>query len=91
MRLQKLGAVRHIGAQLVLVELGLERATVVVVTGIAADRKQSIRCQGKETFNRAAPCHVLDVGIEAAIFVHHQHRRERSVALGLHQVAAHLA
>ena len=82
-------AVQHVGAQLALVEAGLQRAAVIVVAGIAADGKQAVGRQRQKPFGRGAARHVLDVGIEPAILVDHQHDGKRPVALGLHQVAAH--
>ncbi len=89
MRLEKTRAVEHVGAQLGLVEAGLQRAALVVVAGIAADRKQSIRRQRQEALRGGAPRHVLDVGVESAVLVDHQHGGERPLSARLHQVAAH--
>ena len=83
-------AVQHVGAQLRLVELGLHRAPVVVVARIAAERRQAVGREREEALHRRAPRHVLDVRIQAAVLVDHQHRRQRPVARRLHQVAAHL-
>ena len=84
------GAVQHIGAQLGLVELRLQRAAIVVVAGITAERRQAIRRQREKTIHREPARDVLDVRVEPAVLVNHQHRRPGSVALRVHQVAAHL-
>ena len=90
MRLQEARAVEHVGAQLALVETGLQRPAVVVVAGVAADRGEAVGREGHEALDRGAARHVLDVGIEAAILVDHQHRRERPRPARLHEVPAHL-
>ena len=87
--LQESRAVQHVGAQLGGIEAGLQRAAVVVVAGIAADREQAVGREGEEAVECCAPRHVLDVGVEAAVLVNHQHRGERARARGLHQIAAH--
>ena len=87
--LQKPRAVEEIRAQLRLVEVALQRAAVVVVARIAADRKQAVRRERKKALDRGAAGDVLDVRIEAAVFVDDDHRRKRPHAHGLHEIAAH--
>ena len=91
MRLEKPGAVQHVGAQLALVETGLQRAAVVVIAGIAADREQAVRRQREKSLDCAAARHVLDVGVEAAVLVDHQDGGEGAVPGRLHEIAAHRA
>src|SRR5678815_153863 len=60
-------AVDHVGAQLCLIEARLKRAAIVVVTRIAADRRQSVRRKREEASDRCTARHILDVGIEPAV------------------------
>jgi len=46
--LRKARAVQHVRAQFALVETGLQRAAVIVVAGVAADRRQAV---GREARN----------------------------------------
>jgi hypothetical protein len=89
-RLQPLRAIEHVLAQLRLVELRLHRAPVVVISRIAAQGRQPIGREREESVHRRAPSHVLDVRIQPAVLVDHQHRRPRPVPRRLHQIAAHL-
>ena len=89
--LEKVGAVDHVLAQLLLIQGALHGAAVVVVAGVAADGGQSIGSQGHESRHRGSARNILDVGIETAVLVDYQNRREWAGADGLHQVAAHLA
>jgi hypothetical protein len=70
-------------------EPGLHGAAVVVVAGIAPDGLAPVRGQRQEALDGRAARHVLDVGVEAAVLVDDQHGRERALARGLHEVAAH--
>ena len=57
------------------VHLALHRATVVIVSGIPAERGQRVRTQRDEVGRREASYDVLDVRIQATVFVDDQHRR----------------
>ena len=56
---------------------GLERADhvarLVLVVGRAALRRQIVAAEGDEAFLGHAPRHVLDVRVEAAVLVDHEH------------------
>ena len=82
-------AVDHVLVEARRLEAPLQRAAVVVVAGVAADRRQSVRRQGEEAGDAGAPCDVLDVRVQAAVLVDDDHGRERPVARRLHQVPAH--
>ncbi len=88
--LQEVGAVQHVLPQLALIEAALQLAAVVVVAGIAADRREPVRRQRQEALHREPAGDVLDVGVQPPVLVHHQHDGKRPFARGLHQVAAHL-
>ncbi len=78
--------------QLFGVDLLLQLAPLVVVAGIAAHGRQAIRRQGQVASLGQTPRHVFDIGIEAAVLVHHHHGRYLAAGLGrAHQVAAHSA
>ena len=77
-RLQVTRAVDHVLAQLRLIEAGLQRAAVVVVAGIAADRRQAVGRQRDEARDGGAPRDVLDIRIQAAVLVNHEHGRKRA-------------
>jgi hypothetical protein len=89
-RLQEVGAVQHVGAQLGLIQPRLQRPPVVVIPRIAPDGEEPIGGEGEEALHRDAPGHVLDVRIEAAILVDHEHGRKRARPRRLHQIAAYL-
>src|SRR5690606_41996553 len=74
MRLQEPRAVDHVLPQLALIECCLHRASIVVVTGIASDRCQTVGRKRKEPGDRGAPRDVFDVRIEPAVFVNDEHR-----------------
>ena len=92
MALQPARGGQHVLAGFALVE-GLElRAGGVFVAGVTADRQQGVGREGKVARQRHAPGHVLDVRIQAAVFVDHQHKRQRpGFSGGADQVAAGLA
>ena len=88
-RFQIARAVDHVGAQLALVEAGLQRAAVVVIARISADRRQPVGSKRQKPLGRDPAGHVLDVGIEPAVLVDHQDGGERPRSARLHQVSAH--
>ena len=88
-RLEKARAVEQVGAQLGLVEIALQGAAVVIVARVAADRRQPVGREREETIDGGAARDVLDIGIEAAVLVDHQHGRERPRAGRLDEVTAH--
>jgi hypothetical protein len=61
------------------------------VRSLAAGREQPVRRQRDEALQRGAPRDVLDVGIEAAILVDHQHGGMLARHRRRHQIAAHRA
>ena len=78
--------------QLHRVDLLLKPPPVLVVARIPAHRAQAVGRQGHETGLRHAARHVLDVGVEAAVLVHHHDARHRTLhARRAHEVGAHLA
>ena len=62
-----------------LVQLGEGVARLVFVARIAAQRRQRVGREGHEAVEREAARDVLDVRIEAAVLVDHQHRRQPGV------------
>ncbi len=89
MALDEARAVQHVGTQLRLVQLRLQGAPVVVVAGVAAERREPVRCEGEEAFQRRTPRHILDIRVEPAVLVDHEHRRPRALSRRVHQIAAH--
>jgi hypothetical protein len=82
----------EVGARLRLVQLGEQRARLVLVAGIAAQREQRVRRVGDEALQRQAARDVLDVRVQAAVLVHDQDRRQLALGVRRHrQVAAHRA
>ena len=74
------------------IDLRLQLAAALVVAGVAADGAQAVGRQRSEAGLGHAPGDVLDVGVEAAVLVHHHHAGHRVFGAGRHhQVAAHLA
>jgi hypothetical protein len=84
------GAIQHVLPQLRLVELRLHRPAIVVVSRIAAERRQAVRRKREEPLHRDPPRHVLDVRIQAPVFMDHEHRRPRPASRRLHQIAFYL-
>ena len=86
---------RHAGDQrrhgVVLVHLGVQLARGVLARGRAADQRQKIDRVGEIAFDREAPRHVLEVRVEAAVLVDHQHHRPFALGLGAGEVAVDLA
>ena len=74
--LQDGGGGDEVLAGLGLVELGERLARLVLVAGIAAERRQRIGRERHEVVQREAARDVLDVRIQAAVLVHHQHARQ---------------
>src|SRR3546814_15426234 len=68
----------EVGHQLRRVELALHGPAFVVAAGIAAERAQAVRTQRQISGLGGPPDDVLDVGVQAAVLVHHQARRPRS-------------
>ena len=88
-RLEKPRTVDHVPVQLLRVQASLQRPAVIVVAGVSADRRQTVRGQREEPGHGRAPRHVLDVRIQAAVLVEDHDGREWSIAGGLHEVSAH--
>src|SRR5207237_3987270 len=63
---------QEILASLVLIELAEELARLVLVAGIAAERRQRIGGERNVLLQGDAPGDVLDVRIEAAVLVDHE-------------------
>ena len=63
------------------VELAKQLARLVLVARVAAQREQRVRRHGDELLQRQAARNVLDVRVEAAVLVHHQHHRQRTGGL----------
>ena len=82
-------AVDHVLAQLRLVERALHFPAVIIITGITADRRQTVRRQCQETGDTESPRDVLHIGVQAAVLMHDQHGRERTLAGGHDKVTAH--
>jgi hypothetical protein len=79
-------------ARLALLQLGEQLARLVLVAGVAAEREQRVGREGDEAVQRQPARDVLDVRVQAAVLVHHQHQRQRAGGLRRpHQVAARLA
>ena len=91
MRLQEPGAVQQVGQQFIPVQAGLQRLARIIVAGIAADRRQAVGCQGEKSLHRHAPCHILDMRVQAPVLVNHQDGGKRPRPLRLHQIAPHPA
>jgi hypothetical protein len=60
MQLEKARVVQHVRAQFALVETGVQRAAVIVVAGVAADRRQAVGREGEKSFDRSAARHIFD-------------------------------
>jgi hypothetical protein len=65
-------------ARLGLVELLEQFARLVLVTRVAAEREQRVGREGDEAVQRQPARDVLDVRVQAAVLVHHQHQRQRA-------------
>jgi hypothetical protein len=79
-------------ARLGLVELREHLARLVLVAGIAAEREERIGCEGHEALEGDATRDVLDVGIEPAVLVDHEHCRQLPRSLGgPDEIAPHAA
>ena len=90
-----LDAAQHVGggdeilARLRLVELAEQRARVVFVARITAQREQRVRRKRDEVFQRQTTRDVFDMRIQAAVLVNDQHHRQRLADLGrFHKIAA---
>jgi hypothetical protein len=70
----------EIFSRLGLLELAEQFARLVLVAGIAAEREQRVRRERDEVVERQPARDVFDVRIEAAILVHHEHRRQLAFA-----------
>ncbi len=75
MVLQILHGRNEVLEELRAVELALHLASLVVCAWVAAQRRQPVRRERQKAFGGHAARHVFDVGIQAAVFVDHQHRR----------------
>ena len=58
---------------LIPVALGLHFAAVIIIARIAAERVKRVRGERDVAGKRRAPRDILDVGVEAAVFVHDNH------------------
>jgi hypothetical protein len=86
---QELEGGEEILHQLRAVERRLHLAPLLVGAGVAAERREPVGAEGEVARLGGAPHHVLDVGVEPAVLVDHQHRRERpGGARGLRHEAA---
>jgi len=74
---------RHPGA----IELREQRQALLVIAGVAAERGQPIGREGDEIGERETARDVLDIGVEATIFVDDEDRREPGRVRRPHQVA----
>ena len=74
---------------LALVELPEQAARLVLIAGIATEREKGIWREGEKAIEREAARDVLNVRVQAAVLVHHQHRRQSACGPGgARQVAA---
>ena len=85
------GAVEKVRAQLAAVEAPLHLLAVVVVAGIAADGRETVRRQREKPRHRGTPRDVLDVRIQAPVLVDDENRGKRTRAGRPDQVAPHPA
>lgn len=70
----------------------LQNLAVCIIPGIAADRGQPVRGQRHEPGLRHPPGDILDIGVEAAVFVDHQHGGDFPGRLGgFHQITLYRA
>lgn len=58
----------------------------VIIARIATYRRETIGRKGEKALDRSTPRHILDVGVQAAVFVNDQHGRKRTRASRLHQI-----
>src|SRR5437588_323788 len=82
MRFQESGRGEEVLAGLLLIELGKLLARLVLVAGIAADRRERVGREGEVALEADAPGDVLDVRIEAAVLVHDEDAGELARGLG---------
>ena len=73
--LRKSYAANEILVALFRVELGEELRRLFLVARIAAQRRQRVRRERDEVLDRKPARDILDVRIEAAVLVDHQHAR----------------
>jgi hypothetical protein len=77
-------------ARLFLIELLEEFAGLVLVAGIAAERREAVGREGDEIGQRETARNVGDMRVEAAIFMHDENDGELAGRLRrLHQIALH--
>src|SRR5690606_27382098 len=67
--LEKLRALVEILLALLRILGREQRAPLVLVAGITADRAQRVGPEGDEVRRRQPPHHILDIGIEATVLV----------------------
>ena len=91
-RLEPVGGSQKVLAGFGLVDLGEKLACLVLITRVAAEREQRIRRKGDEAIERQTTGDVLDVRVQAAVFMDDQHSRQLSFGIGrLYKVTAHRA
>src|SRR3954453_24109225 len=56
-----------------------------------ADQRQEVGRERQESFQREAPCDILDMLVEAAVFVNGDHGRTLALGRGANEVAVDLA
>ena len=71
--------------QLAGVKLGLHVTALVVVSGIAAQRSQPVRGERREACDGEAARHVLDIGIEPPVLMHHDNGATLAAHRRLHE------
>ncbi|MND88725.1 hypothetical protein D3C80_807570 [compost metagenome] len=77
--------------QLLRVDLFLQCAALVVIARITANRGQPVGRQGNKTGFGQTPCDIFDIGVQAAIFMHHHNPRHLALYFGWsHQITTDL-
>ena len=72
----------HVG----LLQLADHLAALVLVGRRAAHRREVIEAEREESLGSHAPGDVLDVRIESAVLVYHDHGRQLAAGFGLDQI-----
>ena len=81
----------EIGQHFPAVTLRLKRAAVIVITGITAEWVERIRRKGDIAGLCRAPGDILDMRVQAPVFVHDQNAGQHGAACGAHEIAGHFA
>ncbi len=86
--LQPAGSGFQVVGHFVAVHLPEFPRALFVGARVAAHAGKPIRCEGQEILRAQAAGDVFDIGVEPAVFVHHQHARQLARGIGrLHEQA----